>query len=179
VEVAYLVSRDTNYGDDREAGALGAALRWRFSLSYMGQDVILRDASTVVVHEAEAVLSRGIALLGGPAIPFDRLDILFPSNCSHQIFRRDSTSLTTLPLRLARRHGGIAVYIIEYLATTAGPEPPSLYMELALGSTPEEAMDQANTHLPSLTNKYGAQGYRILDSNKQCVGIGPEGFLNA
>ena len=70
------------------------------------------------------------------------------------------------------------MHIIEYLATPVGKEPRAIYTELALGSTAEEAMDQANTHLPKMTAKYGAQGYRIVDSNKQCVGIGPEGFLS-
>jgi hypothetical protein len=70
------------------------------------------------------------------------------------------------------------MYIIEYLAKSGG-RPPALYTELALGSTPEEAMDQANTHLAKMTSKYGAQGYRIIDSEKRCVGIGPEGFLSA
>ncbi len=39
-------------------------------------------------------------------------------------------------------------------------------------------MDQANTHLPRMKAKYGAQGYRIVDGDKRCVGIGPEGFLS-
>ncbi len=69
------------------------------------------------------------------------------------------------------------MHIIEYLATSAG-KPPAVYTELALGSTPEEAMDQANTHLPRMKAKYGAQGYRIVDSDKRCVGLGPEGFLS-
>lgn len=70
------------------------------------------------------------------------------------------------------------VYIIEYLATSE-KQPPAIYMELALGSTPEEAMDQANVHLPKIAAAYGAQGYRIIGSNKQCVGMGPQGFLDA
>ncbi len=70
------------------------------------------------------------------------------------------------------------MHIIEYLATSAGKEPPAIYTELALGSTAEEAMDQANTHLPRMKAKYGAQGYRIVDGDKRCVGIGPEGFLS-
>ncbi|MGO4682125.1 hypothetical protein [Hyphomicrobium sp. 2TAF46] len=69
------------------------------------------------------------------------------------------------------------MYLIEYLSAPAG-QPPTIYTELALGSTPEEAMDQADTHLPKMATKFGAQGYRIVDSNKQCVGIGPEGFLS-
>ena len=40
-------------------------------------------------------------------------------------------------------------------------------------------MDQADTHLPNMTAKFGAQGYRIIDSNKHCVAIGPVGFLSA
>ena len=68
------------------------------------------------------------------------------------------------------------MYLIEYLSTSAN-QPPATYTELALGSTAEEAMDQANTHLPKMTAKFGAQGYRIIDSNKHCVGIGPVGFL--
>jgi hypothetical protein len=71
------------------------------------------------------------------------------------------------------------MYIIEYIATPIGPEPPTLFSELALGSTPEEAKDQADTRLPTLMEKFGARGYRIIDRNKQCVGIGPEGFLDA
>lgn len=70
------------------------------------------------------------------------------------------------------------MHIIEYLATSASKKSPAIYTELALGSTAEEAMDQANTHLPKMTAKYGAQSYRIIDSNKQCVGIGPEGFIS-
>lgn len=71
------------------------------------------------------------------------------------------------------------MHIIEYLATSAGKEAPAIYTELALGSTAEEAMDQANTHLPRMKAKYGAQGYRIVDGDKRCVGIGPEGFLSS
>lgn len=70
------------------------------------------------------------------------------------------------------------MYLIEYLSTSSN-QPPAIYTELALGSTAEEAMDQADTHLPHMTAKFGAQGYRIVDRNKQCVAIGPEGFLDA
>ncbi len=69
------------------------------------------------------------------------------------------------------------MYIIEYLSTIN--QPPEIYAELALGSTAEEAMDQANTHLPKMASKYGVLSYRILDREKQCVGIGPEGFLSS
>jgi hypothetical protein len=69
------------------------------------------------------------------------------------------------------------MYIIEYLSTTVGQQP-TIHMELALGSTAEEAMDQANTHLPKRAVQYGAQSYRILDHDKRCIGIGPVGFLN-
>ncbi len=69
------------------------------------------------------------------------------------------------------------MYIIEYLSTSSR-QPPETYAELALGSTAEEAMDQANTHLAKMTAKYGVRSYRILDSDKRCVGIGPEGFLS-
>jgi hypothetical protein len=70
------------------------------------------------------------------------------------------------------------MYLIEYLATLIG-KPPALLSELALGSTPEEAMDHADTRLPVLREKFGVQGYRIFDENKQCIGIGPVGFLDA
>ncbi|CCB66486.1 hypothetical protein [Hyphomicrobium sp. MC1] len=69
------------------------------------------------------------------------------------------------------------MYIIEYLSTPAGQQP-TIHMELALGSTAEEAMDQADTHLPKMAAKYGAQSYRIIDRDKRCVGIGPIGFLS-
>jgi hypothetical protein len=71
------------------------------------------------------------------------------------------------------------MYIIEYVAMPIGLEPPALFSELALGSTAEEAKDQADTHLPAVMAKYGARGYRILDRNKQRVAIGPEGFRDA
>lgn len=68
------------------------------------------------------------------------------------------------------------MYIIEYVATPVDAGPPALFSELALGSTPEEAKDQADTHLPAMRAKYGARGYRIIDKNKQRVAIGPAGF---
>jgi hypothetical protein len=69
------------------------------------------------------------------------------------------------------------MFIIEYLSrSTEGAR--ALHTELALGSTAEEAMDQANTHLPKMTAKHGAIGYRILNSEKECVGIGPKGFIS-
>ena len=68
------------------------------------------------------------------------------------------------------------MYIIEYVATPIGLAKPVLYSELALGSTMEEAKDQADTHLPKMTAKYGARGYRIIDKNKQRVAAGPAGF---
>ena len=71
------------------------------------------------------------------------------------------------------------MFIIEYFAPPIGQQPRAPFSELALGSTTEEAMDQADTHLPTLMEKYGALGYRIFDSNQQCVAIGPEGFLDA
>ena len=71
------------------------------------------------------------------------------------------------------------MYIIEYVTTPIGPEPPALFSELALGSTPEEAKDQADTHLPAMIAKYGARGYRIIDKNKNRVAIGPAGFQDA
>jgi hypothetical protein len=70
------------------------------------------------------------------------------------------------------------MYVIEYLAAPIG-QPPALLSELALGSTPEVAKDHADTRLPVLREKFGAQGYRIFDKNKQCIGIGPVGFLDA
>jgi hypothetical protein len=79
---------------------------------------------------------------------------------------------------LEKKQGRDPVHIIEYLATSAGNESRAIYTELALGSTAEEAMDQANTHLPKMAAKYGALSYRILDDHKRCVGIGPEGFLS-
>jgi hypothetical protein len=69
------------------------------------------------------------------------------------------------------------MFLIEYLSTS-DDRSRATYTELALGSTAEEAMDQADTHLPRMAVEYGAGGYRIIDSNKQCVGIGPEGFLS-
>ncbi len=74
------------------------------------------------------------------------------------------------------------MYIIEYIAMPkdpAGSGQPTLFDELALGSTPEEAKDQADMHLPAMTKKYGARGYRIIDRDKRCVGVGPVGFLDA
>lgn len=71
------------------------------------------------------------------------------------------------------------MYIIEYVASPIGVEHPVLFDELALGSTPEEAKDQADTHLPAMKAKYGARGYRIFDKNKQRVATGPEGFQDA
>ncbi len=41
----------------------------------MGLGVVLGDASAVVVHEAEIVLSFGMALLGGLAPPSHRLGV--------------------------------------------------------------------------------------------------------
>jgi len=69
------------------------------------------------------------------------------------------------------------MFIIEYLSI-APDGSRALHTELALGSTAEEAMDQANTHLPKMAAKYGAQSYRIINSNKDCIGIGPKGFFN-
>ncbi|MBY0559803.1 hypothetical protein [Hyphomicrobium sp.] len=91
-----------------------------------------------------------------------------------QKFVRMPASISMVCLK---KQGRETMYLIEYLSTPAG-QPPTIYTELALGSTPEEAMDQADTHLPKMATKFGAQGYRIIDSNKQCVGIGPEGFLS-
>ena len=71
------------------------------------------------------------------------------------------------------------MYIIEYIALPSGPETPVLFSELALGSTPEEAKDHADMRLPALKQKYGAEGYRILNGNHECIGIGPVGFLDA
>jgi len=71
------------------------------------------------------------------------------------------------------------MFIIEYIATPKGSAQPTLFDELALGSTPEEAKDQADTHLPLMMEKYGAKGYRIIDREKRCIGIGPVGFLDA
>ncbi len=68
------------------------------------------------------------------------------------------------------------MFIIEYVASPIGVEPPTLFDELALGSTLEEAKDQADTHLPAMKAKYGARGYRIFDKNKHRVAIGPSGF---
>jgi hypothetical protein len=61
------------------------------------------------------------------------------------------------------------MFIIEYVSATPGQPLRSLFSELALGSTPEEAMDQADTHLPALKEKHGPLGYRIIDRNQQCV----------
>jgi hypothetical protein len=60
-----------------------------------------------------------------------------------------------------------------------GLKTPALCSELALGSTTEEAKDQADRHLPSIMAKYGARGYCILDENKQRVAIGPGDFRDA
>ncbi|MBS0233275.1 MAG: hypothetical protein JSR99_07290 [Proteobacteria bacterium] len=68
------------------------------------------------------------------------------------------------------------MFIIEYVASPAGRDRPRVFDELALGSTIEEAKDQADVHLPAMKAKYGAQGYRIIDKNKQRVAVGPEGF---
>lgn len=70
------------------------------------------------------------------------------------------------------------MYIIEYMSKPADG-PRTSHIELALGSTAEEAADQANMHLPKMASKYGALCYRILDRNKDCVGIGPQGFLSS
>lgn len=78
---------------------------------------------------------------------------------------------------LLKKQGRETVYIIEYLSTPAGQQP-TIHTELALGSTAEEAMDQADTHLPKMAAKFGAQSYRIIDRDKRCVGIGPIGFLS-
>ncbi|MBS0239334.1 MAG: hypothetical protein JSR89_13000 [Proteobacteria bacterium] len=85
--------------------------------------------------------------------------------------------LVVISVVCLKKQGRETVYLIEYLSAPAG-QTPTIYTELALGSTPEEAMDQADTHLPKMATKFGAQGYRIIDSNKQCIGIGPEGFLS-
>jgi hypothetical protein len=71
------------------------------------------------------------------------------------------------------------MFIIEYISTPKASGEPALFEELALGSTPEEAKDQADMRLPSMMEKYGALGYRIIDKEKRCVGIGPVGFLDA
>lgn len=71
------------------------------------------------------------------------------------------------------------MYIIEYVASPVGFAHPTLFSELALGSTSEEAKDQADTHLPKMTAKYGARGYRIFDKDKRRVATGPEGFQDA
>ena len=71
------------------------------------------------------------------------------------------------------------MYLIEYIAMSSSGERPVLLSELALGSTPEEAKDHADTRLPILREKYGAQGYRILNKNNECIAIGPVGFLDA
>lgn len=78
---------------------------------------------------------------------------------------------------LLKKRGRNPMYLIEYLSTSTN-RPSATYTELALGSTPEEAMDQANTHMPKLAAKFGAQSYRIIDPDKRCVGIGPVGFLS-
>jgi hypothetical protein len=70
------------------------------------------------------------------------------------------------------------MFIIEYVASPAGRDHQTLFDELALGSTIEEAKDQADTHLPAMQAKYGARGYRIFDKNKQRVAWGPEGFTD-
>lgn len=68
------------------------------------------------------------------------------------------------------------MFIIEYLVTPKDAEARKYYSELALGSTAEEARDQADTHFPTVSNKYGVCSYRIFDADKRCVAIGPEGF---
>ena len=40
------------------------------------------------------------------------------------------------------------MYLIEYIAMSSSGERPVLLSELALGSTPEEAKDHADTRLP-------------------------------
>ena len=69
------------------------------------------------------------------------------------------------------------MFVIEYLSQSPNGER-ALHTELALGSTAEEAMDQANTHLPKMASKYGAVGFRILDADKECIGIGPKGYFS-
>jgi hypothetical protein len=71
------------------------------------------------------------------------------------------------------------MFIIEYVASPIGVEHPALFDELALGSTVEEAKDQADTHLPAMKAKYGAHGYRIIDRDKRHVAFGPPGFVDA
>ncbi|MFT3732215.1 MAG: hypothetical protein QM780_12495 [Hyphomicrobium sp.] len=68
------------------------------------------------------------------------------------------------------------MFVIEYVASPIGVEHPVLFDELALGSTVEEAKDQADTHLPAMQAKYGARGYRIFDRDKRRVATGPAGF---
>lgn len=71
------------------------------------------------------------------------------------------------------------MFIIEYVASPAGKDRSKVFDELALGSTVEEAKDQADTHLPTMKAKYGAQGYRIFDRDKRRVAVGPKGFCDA
>jgi len=71
------------------------------------------------------------------------------------------------------------MYIIEYITMPSGRGKPRFHSELALGSTAEEARDQADTHLPVMSSRYGSCGYRIFDNEKRCIAMGPEGFQDS
>jgi hypothetical protein len=68
------------------------------------------------------------------------------------------------------------MYIIEYVSSPIGSDTPALHIELALGTTVEEAKDQADTHLRAAMAKFGARGYRILGEGNIRVAIGPEKY---
>jgi hypothetical protein len=67
------------------------------------------------------------------------------------------------------------MFIIEYVSTPIGPKTTGVCSELALGSTVEEAKDQADRHLGELKAKYGVDAYQIWDKDKNRVAIGPSG----
>ena len=69
------------------------------------------------------------------------------------------------------------MYLIEYLIEPL-EDAPAVHSELALGTTLEEAIDQADRHLTAAAAKYNARGYRIVGANKVRVAIGPQGHLH-
>lgn len=65
------------------------------------------------------------------------------------------------------------MYLIEYVAMPNVQGAPVLHSELALGTTVEEARDQADSHLAAASQKFGAKGYRILGKDSVQVAVGP------
>jgi hypothetical protein len=68
------------------------------------------------------------------------------------------------------------MYKVEFVKTPSGPDAPVLHSELALTKSVEEAKDFADTHLPAVKAKFGANSYRIVDENNIRIAIGPEGY---